>query len=363
MTALAKEHNAINLSQGFPDFNCDVNLIELVCQEMKSGNNQYSPMQGALVLREVLAEKMYNLYQSEYSAENEITITAGGTQAIFASIAAIVKPNDEVIIFEPAYDSYAPVVKAFGGLVKSYEMAPPNFSIDWNMVKKLISSNTKMIIVNSPHNPTGTILKEHDIKELISITKNTDIIILSDEVYEHIVYDDHKHKSLALYPDLKERTFIVYSFGKLFHTTGWKLGYCCAPEQLMKEFRKIHQFEVFSVNTPMQLAIAKFLKNSSVYLNLSDFFQQKRNKFRELMKETKFTLLSCEGSYFQTVSYENISNDSDLKFAERLITDFQVASIPHSAFYSKATNYKTLRFCFAKEQETLEKAVENLLKL
>ncbi len=363
MSALANEHHAINLSQGFPDFDCDPQLVKLVHQQMKNGNNQYSPMAGALSLREILSKKIAKLHSSTYHPETEITITAGGTQAIFTAISAIIKPNDEVIIFEPAYDSYAPTVKALGGLVKAFEMAPPNFKIDWSYVKKLISTDTKMIIVNSPHNPTGTILKEEDIKELINITKNTDILILSDEVYEHIIFDNHPHRSLAAYPELKERTFVVSSFGKLFHTTGWKIGYCCAPELLMNEFRKIHQYNVFSVNTPMQLAIAEYLKNSDVYLELSDFFQKKRDFFRNILSETKFSLLPCEGSYFQNVTYENISDKKDTKFSIDLLKSHKVACIPNSAFYSKGTDYKTLRFCFAKKQETLEKAVERLLKL
>lgn len=363
MSALAKEHNAINLSQGFPDFDCDPQLIKLVHQQMKNGRNQYSPMAGALSLREILAKKIEQLHSSKYNPETEITITAGGTQAIFTALSAIIRPNDEVIIFEPAYDSYAPTVKAMGGFVKAFEMAPPDFKIDWSYVKKLISTDTKMIIVNSPHNPTGTILKDEDIQELINITKNTDILILSDEVYEHIIFDKHKHRSLAAYPELKERTFVVSSFGKLFHTTGWKVGYCCAPELLMNEFRKIHQYNVFSVNTPIQLAFAEYLKNSDVYLQLSEFFQQKRDFFRNILLETKFSLLPCEGSYFQNVTYENISDKKDTKFSIDLLKNNKVACIPNSAFYTRGTDYKTLRFCFAKKQETLEKAVEQLLKL
>lgn len=363
MSALAKEHNAINLSQGFPDFDCDPQLIKLIHQEMKKGNNQYAPMAGVLALREIIAQKTEISHHSKYNPETEITITAGGTQAIFTALTAIIRPNDEVIIFEPAYDSYAPTVKALGGLVKAYEMAPPDFNIDWSYVKRLVSTNTKMIIVNSPHNPTGTILKDDDIQELINITRNTDILILSDEVYEHIIFDNNKHRSLAAYPALKERTFVVSSFGKLFHTTGWKIGYCLAPELLMNEFRKIHQFNVFSVNTPIQLAFAEYLKNSDVYLHLADFFQKKRDHFRSILANTRFNLLPCEGSYFQNVTYNNISSKSALEFSIDLLKNNKVASIPNSAFYTRGTDYKTLRFCFAKKQETLEKAVENLLKL
>jgi methionine aminotransferase len=363
MSALAKEHNAINLSQGFPDYDINPELIKLVTQEMKNGNNQYAPMPGIMSLRETLSAKVEKLHHSYYSPETEITITAGGTQAIFTAIASIIHPNDEVIIFEPAYDCYAPTVKAFGGLVKSFEMQPPFYDIDWDMVKKLVSMNTKLIIINSPHNPTGKILKQEDIDQLIKITKNTDIAIISDEVYEHLIYDGEKHLSLAQFPDLKERTFITASFGKLFHTTGWKIGYCLAPEYLMQEFRRIHQFQVFSVNTPFQYAINAYLQNSDVYLQLPNFFQKKRDCFANLLKSSKFTLLSCKGSYFQNVSYENISDEKDVDFAKRLLIDYKVASIPNSAFYARNSDFKTIRFCFAKKEETLIRAAQSLLKL
>ncbi|WGQ11022.1 methionine aminotransferase [Pedobacter gandavensis] len=363
MSKLAEEHQAINLSQGFPDYECDPKLIEYVAEAMRQGFNQYAPMTGLAALREVIAEKMNQLYGANYHPETEINITAGGTQAIFTALSACIHPGDEVIIFEPAYDAYAPTVKLLGGLVKPYELAPPQYEIDWEMVKKLFSANTKMIILNSPQNPTGCVLSEKDIKALIKLTKNTDIMILSDEVYEHIIFDGKKHHSVALYPELRERSFIVASFGKLLHTTGWKLGYCLAPEQMMKEFRKIHQFNVFSVNTPMQLGIARYLKDPQTYFGLSAFFQQKRDLFRSLLTETKFKLLPCDGSYFQCVSYEHLSDEKDVAMAERLIKEYGVASIPVSAFYIRNTDYHVLRFCFAKKQETLEKAVERLVKL
>lgn len=363
MSKLAGEHNAINLSQGFPDYDCDPNLTGAVAQAMNDGFNQYAPMPGLPVLRELIAEKVQNLYGAAYNPDTEITITAGGTQAIFTALSCCITSGDEVIIFEPAYDSYAPAVRLLGGLVKPYELSPPNYEIDWDMVKKLFSANTKMIILNSPQNPTGCILSEKDIKELNRLTKNTDILILSDEVYEHIIFDGHKHQSIALYPELRERSFIAASFGKLLHTTGWKLGYCLAPEILMKEFRKVHQFNVFSVNTPMQMGIANYLKDPSTYVGLSDFFQQKRDLFRSLLGETKFKLLPCNGSYFQCVSYAHLSDEKDSDMAVRLVKDFGVASIPVSAFYTKYTDHRVLRFCFAKRQETLEKAVERLMKL
>ena len=363
MSKLAEEHKAINLSQGFPDYDCDPKLIEYVADAMKQGFNQYAPMTGLPVLRELIAEKMNSLYGANYHPETEVTVTAGGTQAIFTALNAYISAGDEVIIFEPAYDCYAPTVKMLGGLVKPYQLAPPNYEIDWEMVKKLFSANTKMIILNSPQNPTGCVLSEKDIKALIKLTNNTDIMILSDEVYEHIIFDGKKHQSVALYPELRERSFIVASFGKLLHTTGWKLGYCLAPEALMKEFRKVHQFNVFSVNTPMQLGVAKYLKDPQSYLGLSAFFQQKRDLFRSLLAETKFKLLPCNGSYFQCVSYEHLSDEKDVAMAERLVKEYGVASIPVSAFYIRNTDHHVLRFCFAKKQETLEKAVERLVKL
>jgi len=363
MSKLAEDHQAINLSQGFPDYDCDPKLINCVAEAMKSGHNQYAPMAGSFELRELISEKVHTLYQAKYDADKEITITSGGTQAIFTALTTVINPGDEVIIFEPAYDCYAPTIKSLGGLVKTYELTPPNYEIDWNIVKRLFSANTKMIIINSPQNPTGSILTVADVDALIKLTHGTDILILSDEVYEHIIFDNQQHHSIALYPELKDRTFIVASFGKLLHTTGWKLGYCLAPENLTKEFRKIHQFNVFSVNTPMQIGVANYLQDSSVYMNLSGFFQQKRDLFRSLIGKTKFKLLPCNGSYFQCVTYNSISDESDVDMATRLIKDYGVASVPVSAFYIKNTDHKVLRFCFAKRQETLEKAVERLTKL
>jgi len=362
MTALAQEHNAINLSQGFPDYNCDPKLIDLVAEAMKSGYNQYAPMTGLPALRELIAEKVSRLYGANYNPETEITITAGGTQGIFTALSACISPGDEVIIFEPAYDSYAPAVKLLGGLVKPYELVPPDYKIDWEMVKKLFTANTRMIILNSPQNPTGSILTKTDIEALIKLTKNTDILILSDEVYEHILFDGAQHESVAKYPELRERSFVVTSFGKLLHTTGWKIGCCTAPAKLMKEFRKVHQFNVFSVNTPMQVGIASYLKDASIYSELSSFFQQKRDLFRTLLGETRFKLLPCQGSYFQCVSYADIAEEKDKDLATKLIREYGVAGIPVSAFYTRNTDHKVLRFCFAKKQETLEAAAERLKK-
>lgn len=330
---------------------------------MKKGYNQYAPMAGVMALREKIAEKLNILHHSIYHPETEITITAGGTQAIFTALAAVIQPNDEVIIFEPAYDCYAPTIKLLEGLVKPVELTPPDYGIDWGMVRQLITNRTRMIILNSPHNPTGSILDENDIKELITITKNTDILILSDEVYEHLIFDNRKHLSMARFPELKERSFIVASFGKLFHTTGWKMGYCLAPEKFMTEFRKVHQFLVFSVNTPMQYAMADFMAGNSYYDELGEFFENKRDFFINLMENTRFKMLPCHGSYFLCTTYKNITEEKDLAFAKRLTTEYKVASIPISAFYSKNTDHGVLRFCFAKKNETLEQAVEKLIKV
>ncbi len=363
MSALANEVGAINLSQGFPDYDCDPELVELVNQAMKAGQNQYAPMAGWMPLREQLAQKVQDLYGATYDPDTEITITAGGTQAIFTAICAAIHPNDEVIVFEPAYDCYAPAIKLMGGTVKSLELEPPTYRINWEMVKRLITNRTRMIILNSPHNPTATILHQEDIEELSTIVRNRDILILSDEVYEHLIYDGEVHHSMARYPELQQRSFIAASFGKLFHTTGWKVGYCLAPAALMQEFRKIHQYLVFSVNTPVQVGITNYLKNEEHYLTLSNFFQQKRDLFRAGLANTKFELLPCSGSYFQSVSYRKFSDMKDTDLAIQITREHGVASIPVSAFYSKATDHHILRFCFAKKQETLEKAIERLMKL
>lgn len=363
MSQLAAEYNAINLSQGFPDFECPSELVALVSKHMQKGHNQYAPMPGILALREKIAGKINTLHGAHYHPDTEVTVTAGGTQAIFTALSAVIQPNDEVIILEPAYDCYSPSIKLLGGLVKSMELSAPDYKIDWELLKKMISNYTKMIIINSPHNPTGMVLTEHDIQQLIHITEGTDILILSDEVYEHIIFDGKPHLSMARYPELRERSFIVASFGKLFHNTGWKMGYCVAPAALMAEFRKIHQFLVFSVNTPVQYAVADFLSDESFYLELKNFYQQKRDRFRSLMSETRFDLLPCHGSYFQCVQYSRIADEPDLDFAKRLTMDFGVAGIPVSAFLSHKTDDQVLRFCFAKKQETLEKAVERLIKV
>jgi methionine transaminase len=363
MSSLANESGAVNLSQGFPDYDTSPELIELVNKAMKSGYNQYAPMAGYMPLREQISFKTEKLYGAKYNPDTEITITAGATQAIFTAIATLIHPNDEVIIFEPAFDCYAPAIKVAGGVVRSYELEPPDYAINWEMVKRLTNSRTKMIILNTPHNPTATILRQRDIEELSAIVKNQDIVILSDEVYEHLIYDGATHHSMARYPELQQRSFIVASFGKPFHATGWKIGYCMAPAALMNEFRKVHQFLVFCVNAPMQVAIAEYLKNEQTYLGLSNFFQQKRDYFRKGLQSSRFELLPCIGSYFQLVTYSRITNERDIDLAIRLTKETGVASIPVSAFYNAGTDHHVLRFCFAKRQETLDKAVDRLIKV
>lgn len=361
MSALAAEVGAINLSQGFPDYDCSPELIELVNQAMKNGHNQYAPMAGVAALREQIAYKTEKLYGTKYNPDTEITVTAGGTQAIFTAITTVVNPNDEVIIFEPAFDCYAPAIKLAGGVVKSLKLEPPDYRIAWDMVKKLITNRTRLIILNSPHNPTATILRKEDIDELSAIIKNQDILILSDEVYEHLIYDGEIHHSMARYPELAQRSFVVASFGKLFHATGWKVGYCLAPAYLMNEFRKVHQYLVFSVNSAVQTGIAAYLKDESTYTSLASFFQQKRDHFRKGLSETKFELLPSYGSYFQSVKFGHLTDESDVNFALRLTKEAGVACIPTSVFYTKSTDHHVLRFCFAKKQETLDDAVNRLI--
>lgn len=363
MSQLAAEHNAINLSQGFPNFECSPELVALVDQYMKKGLNQYSPMQGIMPLREVIAAKMQDLYGAVYSPEKEINITAGGTQAIYAAITAVVNEGDEVIIIEPAYDCYVPAIELNGGIPIYVKLKEPNYTIDWNEVKKLVSQRTRMIMINTPHNPTGAIMSAEDMKMLESITNGTDIIVLSDEVYEHIIFDNHKHQSVCLFPKLAERSFVVFSFGKTYHTTGWKTGYVLAPEKLMAEFRRVHQFMVFCVNTPLQYALADYMKNKDAYMQLGNFYQQKRDYFINLIKGSRFKLVPASGSYFQLLDYSGITQEKDTEYAKRLTKEIGVASIPTSVFYHEPNDTKHLRFCFAKTNETLEKAAEKLCKV
>ncbi len=360
MSALANEHHAINLAQGFPDFSCSPKLIDLVHHYMKKGFNQYAPMQGVMGLREKIAIKTQELYSAVYNPETEITITPGGTHALYAAISAFISEGDEVVVIEPCYDSYVPAIQINGGRAVFTELKYPDYKVDWNEVKKLINYKTKMIIINTPHNPSGTTLNAQDMMKLEKMLKNTEIIVLSDEVYEHIIFDGLEHQSVARFPGLAERSIIVSSFGKTYHTTGWKMGYVLAPENLTAEFRKVHQFICFSANTPVQYAIADYMNDKEAYIQLSSFYQEKRDYFQKLMKGSKFKILPCEGSYFQLLGYQKITQEKDTEFAERLTKEFKVASIPTSVFYHKRTDNHVLRFCFAKENDTLEKAAEKL---
>jgi len=363
MSLLAQQENAVNLSQGFPDYQADENLLKYLGDFAKEGYNQYAPLFGIKELREEISRKFSSQYQVDYHPDSEINITAGATQGIFTVISAFVEKDDEVIIFEPAYDCYEPAIILNGGIVKNVKMLYPDYEINWNEVKNLVSEKTKMIVINNPNNPSGKILKQNDIDELIKIVKDTNIIILSDEVYENITFDGKSHLTLAKYSELKERTFVVGSFGKLLHITGWKIGYILAPEQLMNEFRKVHQYNVFCVNTPAQYAIAKYLQNIQDFSETSTFFEEKRNYLRSALSETPFELLDCEGTYFLSANFGSISDMQDKDFCYWLTKEHKVATIPFSAFYKDKTDEKVIRFCFAKKQETLDKAIEQLIKL
>ena len=363
MSSLANEEAALNMSQGFPDFDVDPKLIELVTKNMQKGNNQYAPMQGALRLREALSHKIDKAYGVKYSPESEITITAGATQAIFTAISAFVKEEDEVIIFTPAYDCYQPAIELNGGRPIFIQLHAPTYKIDWQAVKKVISRKTKMIIINTPHNPSGTMLTKEDLMELDKITSGSEIIILSDEVYEHIVFDGKEHESICKYPGLTDRSIATYSFGKTFHVTGWKMGYCIGPKNLMHEFRKVHQFNVFSCNHPFQIAIAEYLEDENNYNNLGSFYQKKRDLFLDAVSASRFEPITCEGTYFQLLKYDQITDEKDVDFAIRLTKEFGVASIPVSVFYHVLLDEKVLRFCFAKGEDTLKRAGEILAKV
>jgi methionine aminotransferase len=363
MSKLANEHNAINLSQGFPGFDCSPDLIHLVDKHLRLGRNQYAPMPGIMELREIIAQKTEEMYSMVYDPETEITITAGGTQALYTAINAFVREEDEVIIIEPAYDSYVPAVEMAGGKAVFFQLDASTFKINWNEFQKLINPRTRMIIINTPHNPTGSILNAADMQRLEKLTSNTDIIILSDEVYEHILFDGFEHQSVARFPKLAQRSIIVSSFGKTYHTTGWKMGYSIAPANLMAEFRKVHQYLVFSVNTPLQYAYAEFLKEKDRYIQLSSFYQEKRDFFLKLFQGSKFDFEPSAGTYFQLLNYSKISQEKDVEFAKKLTIEHGVASIPVSVFYHKIKDNKTLRFCFAKNNNELEMAAEKLLKI
>jgi methionine transaminase len=363
MSALATEHKAINLGQGFPDYPMSEELIAKVNEAMRNGNNQYAPMPGLVALRESIAEKVELLYQSKMNPDTEITITPGGTYAIYTALTTILQPGDEVIVFEPAYDSYIPNIEINGAKAIPLPLTYPDYKIDWELVEQAINPKTKAIIINSPHNPTGSVIDRQDIEALKKITDGTNIFIISDEVYEHLIFDELPHESILKYVDLLQRSFVCFSFGKTYHCTGWKLGYCIAPAALMKEYRKVHQFNAFTCFTPAQVALAEYIKNKEAYLSLPRFMQQKRDYFLELMKNTKFDMLTTHGSYFVCASYGRISDEGDRELAIRLTKEAGVATIPVSAFYHNSKDDKVVRFCFSKQNRTLQQAVERLIKI
>jgi methionine aminotransferase len=365
MSALANQHGAVNLGQGFPDFGCDARLLDFVNDAMRAGHNQYPMMAGAPPLREAIAAKIGKLYGHTYDAATEITVTAGATQALTTAILCCVHPGDEVIVIEPAYDSYLPAIALAGGVpvTVSMELDEQGYSVPWEAVQDALTPRTRLIIINSPHNPTGSILREADLEALAAIVEGTDILVLSDEVYEHMVYDGQQHESVCRDPRLAERAFVVSSFGKTYHVTGWKVGYVAAPAQLSAEFRKVHQYNVFTVNTPMQHGLASYMADPAPYLDLPAFYQSKRDLFREGLARTRFTLLPADGTYFQCVKYDHISTMPEAEFAQWLTTEMKVAAIPVSAFYSEGKESGIVRFCFAKQDETLRLALERLARL
>ena len=363
MSKMATENNAINLSQGFPDFKVSEKLIELIHQQMKAGHNQYAPMPGVPALRETIANVIDQTYQHQVDPEFEITVTAGGTEAIFASIAGLVSQGDEVILFDPSYDCYDPAIRLNGGIPIHINLNPPQFSIDWEEVKGKITSRTKMIMINTPQNPSGAVLTESDLKVLETIVNEHDILVLSDEVYERIIFDGLTHQSVLRFPNLASRSIAIFSFGKTFHATGWKVGYAVAPKEITNEIRKAHQFITFSVNTPVQMALAEYMKDSSHYTRLSAFYQIKRDFFLDQIKGSSFEPMACHGSYFQLLSYQAISQKGDIEMAEWLTKQYKLAAIPISVFYKDKTDNLLLRFCFAKGEETLKKAGEILNQL
>lgn len=363
MSALAAERGAVNLGQGFPDFDCDERIVEAVSRAMRDGHNQYPPMAGVLPLREAIARKIESIHGHAYDPQTEITVTAGATQALLTTILAAVHPGDEVIVLEPTYDSYVPSIELAGGKPVFVSLEAPDYAIDFDKLASAITPRTRLILINTPHNPTGRVWHSEDMRRLEAIVRDTDVLILSDEVYEHMVYDGAPHESVARYPELARRSFVVSSFGKTFHVTGWKVGYVAAPAELTAEFRKVHQFNVFTVNTPMQMGLAAYLADPTPYLELPAFYQRKRDFFRAGLASTRFTLLPCEGTYFQCVDYSAISDLPEAEFSKWLTTEIGVAAIPVSAFYHEPHESGVVRFCFAKQEATLATALERLARL
>jgi methionine transaminase len=360
MSRLASDLGAINLSQGFPDFDCDPELVEAVARHMRAARNQYAPMQGVPALREAIAGKYEEFHGRRYDPETEVTVTSGGTEAIFDAVTAVLHLGEEAIVLEPCYDSYIPAIEMSGGVAVVVPLRYPDYSVDWPAVRAAITPKTRLLIINTPHNPAGAVLTATDIQELIAIVKGTDLVIVSDEVYEHIIFDGIQHESMARHPELAERSFVVGSFGKTYHTTGWKIGYAVAPAELTTEFRKVHQFVTFSTITPVQYALADFLSARRGLKELAPFFQRKRDLFLKLMEGSRFHPLKSRGSYFQLMDYSAITSEPDAEFAMRLTKEHGVASIPTSPFLSRSAAPPVLRFCFAKRDETLERAAERL---
>jgi methionine aminotransferase len=363
MTELATEYNAVNLAQGFPGFSVDKELIDLVNKYMLAGKNQYAPMLGVPVLRDRLCQKIEEMYGYAYDPESEICVTAGASQAIYTAVSAIINKGDEVIIIDPSFDCYDPVVRLNGGTVVRSTLKPGSFDVDWLDIKSKITNRTRMLIINTPQNPTGKVFVSNDIRALKDIVRGSKIIILSDEVYEHMVFDGKQHESICKHPELVQRSFVVYSLGKTYHITGWRMGYVCAPRELMKNFKRAHQYQVYAIPTPLQYALADYTLKKDKYLELSNFFQEKRDYFLKCLKGSEFVPSECSGTYFQLLDYSRITDQKDIDFATRLVTENGIASIPISVFYKNKRQDKKLRFCFAKDFEELEKGAERLLKI
>jgi len=366
MSRLAAEHGAINLSQGFPDFSAPPALYDLVAKHMRAGSNQYPPMAGVAPLREAIAAKQEALHGARYDPEHEVTVTAGGTEAIFSAVTALVRPGDEAIVLEPAYDCYVPAIELAGGRVLRSALRPPGWRPDWRHVRSLIGPRTRVLLVNTPHNPSGAAWDEADLQGLAEAVRGTNVAVISDEVYEHVIFDGRPHLSCSRHPELAGRALVVGSFGKTFHVTGWKVGYVLAPRELTAELRKVHQFVVFTVNTPVQLALAEWLRDEGTWRGLPAFYQEKRDLFRAGLEATRFQPFPCAGTYFQLVSYAAISDEPDHALAERLIREVGVAAIPVSAFYEvppAGPEHRVLRFCFAKGADTLQRACDRLARV
>jgi methionine transaminase len=363
MSALAAQKGAVNLGQGFPDFDCDSRIVDAVADAMRDGHNQYPPMAGAAPLRHAIARKIEAMYGRAYDADREITVTAGATQALLTAVLCCVHPGDEVIVIEPTYDSYLPAIEMAGGKPVFVPLEAPDYALPFDKIAAAITPKTRLLMINTPHNPTGRVWRAEDMKQLADIVRDTNVLILSDEVYEHMVYDGAPHESVSRHPELAARSFVVSSFGKTFHVTGWKIGYVAAPAALSAEFRKVHQFNVFTVNTPMQIGLAHFLEDPKPYLDLPAFYQKKRDFFRDGLANTRFSLLPCDGTYFQCVDYSKISDMPEAEFSKWLTTEIGVAAIPVSAFYHESHESGVVRFCFAKKEETLALALERLARL